>query len=91
MSQGEQPELVPVTSVDAMVGLLAAWNHKQLKLLNHMKEIPEGSEVEVEDSTIKLEGDTLKAYKLGLSVGQELLGKLPFQIIPETEDESSGV
>lgn len=91
MSQGEQPELVPVTSVDAMVGLLAAWNHKQLKLLNHMKEIPEGSEVEVEDSTIKLEGDTLKAYKLGLSVGQELLGKLPFQIIPEMEDESSGV
>lgn len=90
MSQVEQPELVPVTSVDAMVGLLAAWNHKQLKLLNHMKEVPEGSDVEIGEETVKLEGDVLKAYKLGLSIGEELLGKLPFQIIPETEDESSG-
>lgn len=90
MSQAEQPELVPVASLDAMVGLLAAWNNKQLALLNHMKDIPEGSEVQVGEATIKLEGDVLAAYKLGLSMGQELLGKLPFQIIPEMEDEGSG-
>lgn len=90
MSQVEQPELAPVTSLDAMVGLLAAWNNKQVTLLNHMKEIPEGSEVQVGEKTIKLEGEALEAYKLGLSIGLELLGKLPFQIIPETEDESSG-
>ena len=90
MSQ-ETPELAPVASLDAMVGLLAAWNHKQVALVQHMMEVPPGTDMHFGDETIKLEGDTLKGFTVGLAIGLELLGKLPFQIIPETEDESSGV
>lgn len=90
MSQEISPELAPVTSIDAMVGLLAAWNHKQVALLNHMREIPEGSDMQYGDEVIKLEGDSLKGFQVGLAIGYELLGKLPFQIIPDTEDEGSG-
>lgn len=89
MSQETNPDLAPVTSIDVMVGLLAAWNHKQVALLNHMREIPPGTDMQYGDETIKLEGDTLKGFQVGLAIGHELLGKLPFQIIPETEDEGS--
>ena len=90
MSQDQTPELSPVTSLDAMVGLLAAWNHKQVALVNHMKEVPEGTDMHYGDETIKLEGDTLKGFQVGLAIGLELLGKLPFQIIPETEEDDQG-
>lgn len=90
MSQDQNPELSAVTSIDAMVGLLAAWNHKQVALLNHMREVPEGTDMHYGDETIKLEGETLKGFRVGLCIGLELLGKLPFQIIPEMEEDDQG-
>ena len=90
MSQDQNPELVPITTVDGMAIAITAWNKKQVALLNHMQEVPAGTDMHFGDETIKLEGDTLKGFKVGLAIGLELLGKLPFQVIVEEDDSDSG-
>ena len=79
-----------VTDLDQFIGMLTHWHERQLATVQHLYEVPEGVEVQEEDGQpFKLEGDVLRAFKLGLQMATEYLGVLPFT--PEYEDQKPSV
>ena len=68
-----------VTELGEFIPLLEEWHTRQVKTVNHFFTVPEGQVVEIEgEPEFALEGDTLKGFKLGLSIGLSYLGQLPF-------------
>ena len=85
MNPPEIPETLPVDSLDQFVKLLTAWHQKQVNTLKHLAEIPEGTEVQIEEGVeVELTGEALASFKAGILAGLSLLGDLPFK--PEYED-----
>jgi hypothetical protein len=84
-----KPETLQVVDIDHFIALLFAWHERKVKLLEHMMVIPSGTEAYVNDGeTIKLDGDLLKGFKIGLSLALMELGQLPFaaETDPDTVD-----
>lgn len=77
------PDTVAINDLDSFVRVLMAWHGNKVAVVNHMKSIPEGTEVEVGDVTHVLTGEYLEGFKLGLAVALHELGTLPF--VAETE------
>lgn len=78
---------VDVNDLDSFVQLLSQWHGNKVALLNHMKTIPDGTEVVLEEGLPAsiLTGDLLKGFQLGLGFSLSELGKLPFAV--EMEDD----
>lgn len=80
-----QPETVMIDSLDAFVRALTHWHTHKVQVLKHMQSIPEGSEVtrstgsDSPEEQIKLSGDMLKGFILGLELALDELGELPFE------------
>lgn len=83
--QGEdlQP-IVSLNSVMEMAEVLAKWHAHKVEVLRHMREIPDGSEVEIAGKTYVLTGEFRTAFQLGINTSLAELGTLPFVI--STED-----
>ncbi len=84
-----KPETLQVVDIDHFIALLFAWHERKVTILEHMMSIPSGTEAYVnEGETIKLEGDLLKGFKIGLSLALMELGHLPFaaETDPDTVD-----
>jgi len=84
---GERMELHDVNIFgDLVVGWFAQRQHD----LHHLLQVPAGTEVEMLDeidpscnvSSIILEGDALKAFRLGVQAAISILGDLPFGRVP---------
>lgn len=78
-------ETLSISDLDAMVTLLSAWHKKEVKTLEHMLTIPDGTEVCFGDETpIVLSGDLLTGFQTGIAISLLRLGELPFTV--ETDD-----
>ena len=84
-------EELHISDLDNMVQVLSSWHTNQVSILTHMRDIPEGSEAQLDDEnlagTIILTGDVLKAFRLGIELSLNHLGSLPFTIY--TEDDGA--
>lgn len=82
------PDSHTINDLDTFFGLLTGWHRRQVATLNHMKDVPEGTEVTMEGDgspPLVLSGDTLRGFQLGIETSLMELGTLPFYA--ETEDE----
>ena len=78
-------QLLQISDLDQFAKIITGWHQLQVATIRHLYEMPEGIEVQEEDGEpFKLEGDTKRAFQLGLQMAMEYLGKLPFK--PEYEE-----
>lgn len=85
-TEDEAPDTVPVTDLDQFVKMLVAWHRLQVATVKHHVSIPEGTRVSIEgEPEFVLEGDVLRGFQMGLTVGLNYLGTLPF--MAEYEDD----
>lgn len=81
-------ETVPITNLNQFVAALTGWHTKGVSDLKNLQQLPEGTEVSEDDGEpIVLEGDAHKAFLIGLRMGLDLLGTLPF--VAEFEADES--
>lgn len=84
--------IVMIESLDQFVKLLQGWHANQVALLIHMKEIPEGTPLTLDDGQERiLSGDLREGFLMGLSVALSELGDLPFVTPIEDVPEPSGI
>lgn len=80
-----QDPSVAITDLDTFIQLLTAWHAKQVATVQHIYEVPVGTEAVIEgEEPFKMEGDILKGFRLGIDMAMQYLGTLPFT--PEYED-----
>ena len=78
-----------VTELSEFIPLLQDWHTRQVKTVEHFFTVPEGQVVEVEgEPEFTLADDTLKSFKLGLSIALSYLGQLPFNAALEEVPEN---
>ena len=75
----EKTELLPVTDLTQCIEVITNWHQVQLATIQHFHEIPPGTEVEVDGIPLKLEGDVLKGFQVGIQTCMNYLGTLPFE------------
>ena len=86
------PDFHTTNDLDTFFGLLTGWHKNKVDTLNHMKDVPEGTEVSMEgdDSPpIILSGDMLAGFQLGIELSLMELGTLPFEAMPDDEPAAS--
>jgi hypothetical protein len=92
----EKQSTIQVNNVDHFAAILSSWHSNRVKTLEHMFQIPDGTQVEVknQDGTTEqhvITGDVLTGFKLGLNLSLMELGTLPFVVetsqAPETTDQ----
>lgn len=86
MSETKDPlAIMPIESLDQFAGLLTAWHAEKVRVLEHMLQIPEGTEMVVDGGeAVPLIGDRLAGFKAGIQLSLMELGTLPF--ITESRD-----
>jgi hypothetical protein len=87
-TQETKAATVEVTNLDQFVALLCTWHDRRVRTLEHMFQVPEGTQVEVknQDGTTEqhvITGDVLIGFKLGLNLSLMELGTLPFVLKTE--------
>lgn len=86
----QKTETVVVNDLDEFVRTLVGWHSHKVKVLEHMAEIPTGTEVVFNQGPpVVLEGDMLKGFCMGLNLALMELGKLPFAV--EVEEDADAV
>lgn len=88
---GQQiPDTVAINDLDHFVRALTGWHSHKVKVLEHMAEIPSGTEVTFNQGPpVVLEGDLLKGFCMGLNLALMELGKLPFAAEMEEDKEDN--
>lgn len=83
---------IVVEDINQFVKLLSAWHSSKVDVLNHMMEIPSGTEVTFNSNEpVVLEGNVLKGFVMGISLSLMELGELPFAAeMEEPEGEDHG-
>lgn len=63
-----------ITNVDDFANIVDEWHDTVIARLEHLLEVPRGTEVEVEDCDPKvLDGDYLDGFRLGVSLALETI------------------
>ena len=84
----QEPETVVVSDLDEFVRTLVGWHNHKVKVLEHMMEIPSGTEVVFnKNAPMVLEGELLKGFCMGIQLALMELGKLPFEAEMDDEQE----
>jgi len=74
-------EIVQIDDIHQMVVILTKWHEKKVATLEHMREIPEGTVMVVDDDTkITMKGKFLDGFKAGIQLSLIELGTLPFAV-----------
>lgn len=92
MTESDPVETIEIPDLDQFVTVLAGWHEGKVKVLEHMLQLPEGTEMTVGDdatSTLVLQGDALAGFKAGIEISLMELGILPF--VYEREPEPAPV
>lgn len=85
MNELFQSDAIEVETLDDFMGLLLKWHGERVRKLEALLQIPEGVEASLDDGeSVVLEGDVRKAFLIGISLGLNQLGRLPFAV--EYED-----
>lgn len=80
-------ETVMIESLDQFVKTLSGWHESKVKMLKHLQNIPEGTEVSTGDGKPEpLSGDLRRGFIIGLTVALAELGELPFEAELEIVD-----
>lgn len=83
----QNDEIIPVDDGKELASVVVQWHALKIARLRHMLKVPEGTEVEFGDGeTLKLEGETHSAYRLGIQVALSELSQLPFVAEFDTDD-----
>lgn len=86
--ENQNEDVVAVQTPEDFFTILTLWHDKQVATLNHMADLPEGSEVQLDDGTpITLEGDKHTAFVAGLMTAFQLFKSLPFSLIDAPEEQ----
>lgn len=92
--EGNPPktDLAFFNDIDLFAAHLTAWHSRKVALLEHMLQIPEGTEFEVKINDVEqkviLDGDALVAFRGGIATALMELGQLPFMAVPIETPES---
>lgn len=79
--------LVTMTNIDQFAQNIIGWHERNLAVLRHMTQVPEGTPITIGDEEAQpLKGDLLKGFGAALTVAIGQIESLPFQIVPELED-----
>ena len=90
MSAVPDQDMLQIDDLDQFVKHLTLWHNAKVAMLNHMLKVPEGTEAELnEGEKIILNGDMLKGFRVGVTLGLTELGTLPF--VAEMTDSSTAV
>ena len=88
----DKPRTVPMSDLDQFVRHLVTWHSMKVAELEHVLQIPQGTEVRFNDEGPQvLTGDLHKGFLIGLSLGLMELGNLPFVIETEEAAPSASV
>ena len=83
-------QIEEITTISQLSQLLVAWYDNQIAILDQLKDVPAGTQVQVGDKeaneTYVLEGDVLTGYLLGLNLALSNIGSLPFIMMDEVGD-----
>lgn len=83
----QTPTTVEVDNLNQFVALLTKWHQNRVAQLEHLLEIPEGTEAQLNDTvSVVLNGDVRTGFLIGVTLGLAQLGKLPF-VAEVTEDD----
>ena len=78
-----------VTDLNEFVPVLEDWHQRQVAIVSHLQMIPEGQEIQIEDEApLVLQGDSLRAFQIGIAMALHYLGQLPF-VSSQEEDSPS--
>ena len=81
---------IAINDLDQFVKLLSQWHSHKIKIIKHMQEAPETTEVAVGDEKpVPLTGDFRKGFQLGIAVALAEMGELPF--VAELEEAITSV
>ena len=80
-----QNNLLYIDSLDQFINILHIWHGRKVQVLEHMLNIPEGTDMELDDKNIQLIGDVRTAFIEGIKLSLHELGTLPFTV--EQEDK----
>lgn len=84
------PTNVEMNDLDTFIKALVPWHVGKVQLLEHMKQIPEGTEVAFdEEAPLTLQGDLLKGFQIGLAFALSELGTLPFTFELEDDEQEA--
>ena len=90
-TQETADELLAVTNLDHFITLLTDWHNHQVATVKHLREVPTGMQMIIGDGEdakeMKLEGERLEGFQLGLDLALNFLGTLPF--MAEYVDDAS--
>ena len=78
-----KPETILIGDIDQFVNLLTRWHVEKVKVLEHMLEVPDGTEMECDGASVVLTGDMLAGFKAGINLSLMELGILPFVSEPD--------
>lgn len=84
-------QTVMVDDLDSFVRILVGWHKAQVATLEHMKAIPDGTEVSDSDESkppLVLTGPAREGFIFGIKTALEMLGTLPFEAEVEEVDEA---
>lgn len=85
-------DTLEVTDLDTCIRLLTHWHSEKIAMLEHLMEIPPGTEVECNGlGTRTLSGETHDGFLIGLSVALIELGNLPFVAQVDEEEGAESV
>lgn len=80
--QKNTADLVAVDDLDHFIALLTDWHSRQVATVKHLREVPAGMQMIIGDGEdakeMKLEGERLEGFQLGLDLSLNFLGTLPF-------------
>lgn len=69
-----------ISNVQDLAALLSNWHQAKVDMLNHMMNIPEGTEMQVDgEDPLILTGSALAGFKAGLTVAMSELGEFPLE------------
>ena len=90
-TQETADELLAVADLDHFITLLTDWHNRQVATVKHLREVPAGMQMIIGDGEdakeMKLEGERLEGFQLGLDLALNFLGTLPF--MAEYVDDAS--
>ena len=80
MTEAQKPDLIPIQNIDHFIHLIVGWHNNRVALLKHMMALPAGTEMQVDEKTIVMDGERLEGFKDGLGLALMELGDLPFVV-----------
>lgn len=89
--EAQRPQ--PIETVEDMGNLVLRWFQNRHQQVSQLRNVPDHDTQEITDQdtgeVFTLEGETLKAFKMGLAVAQTIFIDPPFQVLDSEEEPTA--